>query len=117
MQHKKKAVDPKALEKKLGKAIAERRKARGLTQDDLAGLIEVDSVTVSRFETGTSTPSLHRLLVISEALGAGIGELLSEASPLANDRAQSLVRALTTLGEQDQRLLLDFARFLQDRSR
>ncbi|MDB5870660.1 MAG: family transcriptional regulator [Ramlibacter sp.] len=116
MRHKKPA-DPAELRKRLGRAIAERRKAKGLTQDDLAGTVEVDAETVSRIERGSSLPSLQRLLVIAEALDAGVGELLSEASPLANDRAHSLVVAMAALGDSDQRLLLDFSHLLRDRSR
>lgn len=117
MRHKKQATYPDDLGKRLGRAIAKKRKAKALTQDDLAGMVEVDAETISRFERGTVLPSLQRLLVIADALGVGVGELLSEASPLVNDRAHSLAAAMAELSEQDQRLLLDFVRLLRDRSR
>lgn len=115
MRQKKKVTNPDELGKRLGKAIAERRKERKLTQDDLAGIVEVDAETISRFERGMTLPSLQRLLVIADALDAGVGELLSEASTLPCDRAQQLVAAMQTLNERDRELLIDFAALLQKR--
>lgn len=115
MLHKKTATDPEALGKKLGRAIAERRKALGLTQDDLAGLIEVDSVTVSRFETGVSTPSLHRLLVIANAIDTGVGELLSGVSSVPGDQAAQLVATMRELDAKDRQFLVDVAALLKKR--
>lgn len=53
VRHKKTVVDSAELGRRLGRAIADRRKALRLTQDDLAGLVEVDAETVSRFERGS----------------------------------------------------------------
>lgn len=116
MRHKKKAVGPDDLGKKLGRAIAERRKAKGLTQDDLAGLVEVDAETISRFERGSTLPSIQRLLVVAEALDAGVGELLSEASKLAGDREQRLIATFKELAAKDRELLIDFAELLRRRA-
>ena len=44
-------------------------------------MVEVDVETVSRIERGNTIPSLQRLVVIAQTLGAGVGELLGEASP------------------------------------
>jgi transcriptional regulator with XRE-family HTH domain len=109
MPQRKKAADPAALGKQLGRAIAERRRARGLTQEDLAQAVDIDSVTLSRLETGAAMPSVQRLFVIANALEASVGELLSEASPLAGDRATRLGAILRTLSERDQALLMDIA--------
>lgn len=115
MQYRKKAENFETLGKRLGQVIAKRRKARGLTQDDLAGLVEVDPVTVSRFERGTSVPSLQRLFVIAQALEASVGELLAETSPLPGDSAPRLATLLKGLQTADQQLLMDIADLLQKR--
>lgn len=104
-----------SLGRQLGQAISARRRARGLTQDDLAGLVDVDAETISRMERGASIPSLQRLLSLAAALGIGVGELLSEASALTGDRASRLGSALEKLSERDQILLLDFAALLLKR--
>lgn len=114
MRHKKKPF-PDDFRKKLGQAIAERRKLKKLTQDDLAGLIEVDAETVSRFERGVSLPSLERLWVIADALDAGMGELLADTSSLPSDKAQRLIGIMKDLAAPDQQLLMDFALLLQKR--
>lgn len=115
MRHKKRASSPEELGKALGRAMAERRKVKNLTQNDLAGLIEVDAETISRFERGTVAPSIERLFAIAEALDTGVSELLSAASHLPGDRMQQLAMVMETLDEQNQKLLVDFAGFLQKR--
>ncbi len=112
---RKKRVFPEDFRQKLGRAIAERRKLGKLTQDDLAGLVEVDAETVSRFERGISLPSLERLWVIADALDVGMSDLLSEASTLPNDQTRKLLAVLEGLAAADQRLLMDFAQLLQKR--
>lgn len=111
----KKKLFPDDFQQKLGKAIADRRRSKKLTQDDLAGLIEVDTETVSRFERGVSLPSLKRLWVIAETVGAGMGELLAETSNLENDQVQRLAEIMKNLATADQQLLMDFALLLQKR--
>lgn len=115
MRHKKNTTGQEDFGKKLGQAIAVKRKALDLTQDDLAGMVGVDAETISRFERGTTAPSIERLVVIARALGIGVGELLSSASPLVNDRAEQLVRTFLALDKPDQKLLLDFALLLEKR--
>ncbi len=99
----------------LGKAIAVRRKALALTQDDLAGMVDVDVETISRFERGAVLPSLQRLCRVAVALDVGLGELLAQASVLPGDQAQQLCLALRALNTDDQQLLIDFADLLRNR--
>jgi transcriptional regulator with XRE-family HTH domain len=103
--------------KKLGAAIAKRRRELGLTQDNLASLVEVDAETISRMERGTTLPSLNRLFVIAQALQTSAGELLSEASPLASDRARVLGELLEKLEPWDQEVVLELAKLLQEKRR
>lgn len=115
MRQKKRAADQTDIGKTLGKAIAVRRKALALNQNDLAGMIEVDAETISRFERGTALPSLRRLWRVAEALQVSLSELLSEASTLPNDQTEKLVAALRELDARDRQLLLDFAGLLRNR--
>lgn len=115
MRQKKEPTGQGDLGKTLGRAIAARRKALALNQDDLAGMIEVDAETISRFERGTVLPSLQRLWRVAEALQTGLGELLSQASVLPNDQTRRLAAIMRELNEKDQKLLLDFASLLQKR--
>ncbi len=54
--------------KKIGQKIAEIRKSKGLTQEDLAGLTELDRSYISEIENGHKNLSVMSLLKISTAL-------------------------------------------------
>ena len=45
----------------IGEKIAELRKERKMTQEDLAGLIGVSSQTVSKWETGVTMPDILQI--------------------------------------------------------
>lgn len=112
----KKKLFPVEFRRELGKAIADRRKFKKLTQDDLAGLIEVDTETISRFERGVSLPSIERLWVIAETLDSGMAELVSKASRLHSDQVCTLDEIMKSLPASEQQLLVDFAILLKKRS-
>ena len=115
MRQSKRVKDQNEIGSALGRAIAVRRKALSLTQDDLAGLVEVDAETISRFERGAVLPSLQRLCRVAEALNVGLGDLLPQASTLPGDQAQKLTGALHALNKSDRQLLVDFANLLRNR--
>ena len=53
----------------LGPAIRRYRKVAGLTQAELGEKTGFDPKTISRFETGTYTPSVDVLLLLANVLG------------------------------------------------
>lgn len=55
-----------------------RRKAIGLTQEQLAALIGCSQATVFDVETGRAQPSLKLALAFAEALGSTVDELFAE---------------------------------------
>lgn len=55
--------------------LARRRKALGLSQEELAAKIGVSRQAVSKWETGDSTPDLNRLLALAEALDTSLDTL------------------------------------------
>ena len=94
--------------KSIGSFIAALRKAKGMTQKDLAMLLHVSDKTVSRWETGDGTPDLALIPVLAEIFGVTCDELLrgerrpesdaAETTPLGEKRKQWLMnRALTRL--------------------
>ena len=52
-----------------GKKLAEVRKAKGLTQDEVAEMCSVTSRTIQRIESGEVTPRTFTIKAISETLG------------------------------------------------
>ena len=55
--------------------IAERRRAAGMTQEDLSARLGVARSALALWETGARTPGTERLPALAEALGCGIDEL------------------------------------------
>ncbi|WP_211321845.1 helix-turn-helix domain-containing protein [Thermovibrio guaymasensis] len=61
----------------MGKRIAKLRKEKGLTQEKLAELCNIDISYIGQIERGLKTPSLKVLFRISNALSLKLEELLS----------------------------------------
>lgn len=63
----------------IGPFIRRLRKERGMTQRELAGVLNVTDKAVSKWEVGTSLPDVALLLPLAEALGISATELLAGA--------------------------------------
>ena len=62
---------------KIGRFIAECRKAKGLTQAKLAEQLDITDRAVSKWETGKSLPDASLMLPLCDILGISVNELLS----------------------------------------
>lgn len=60
-----------------GRFIKEQRKAKGLTQSELAERLNVSDKTVSKWECGNGFPDTSLMLPLCEVLGISANELLS----------------------------------------
>ena len=56
--------------------IKDLRKQCGMTQDQLAGALDVTQNCVSKWESGICTPSLEMVIKISDLFGCTIDELV-----------------------------------------
>lgn len=101
--------------KKTGALIAERRKALGLTQKELAGRLIVSDKAVSKWETGAGYPEVTMLPLLAETLGITVDELLAgelradasapePAAPQPSDVQRAY--AAEKLADADDKLLL-----------
>lgn len=61
---------------KIGKFIAQLRKEKNMTQEDLAAKFGITSQSVSKWENGINAPDISILLYLSEILGVEVQELL-----------------------------------------
>ena len=75
-----------------GATIKGLREARGLTQAELAGKIDVSSKTVSKWETGKGLPDISLLEPLSAALGVSVMELLSGGAVTNRTKSANLLR-------------------------
>lgn len=80
----------------IGKAIADLRKEKGITQEVLAGSVGVSTQAVSKWETGVAAPDVALLPVIADYFGTSIDALFGrkrgkpdEASALAKEIARA----------------------------
>lgn len=69
-------------------ALVEYRKRQQLTQVELADLLSVTSITVSRWETGERKVGLDRLSGVSEKTGIPKRELRPDLADLISEAAE-----------------------------
>jgi transcriptional regulator with XRE-family HTH domain len=62
----------------IGQRIAKKRKEKGLSQEDLAGLCEIDRSYLSEIENGHKNFSVTVLMKITKALGIRSGDLVDK---------------------------------------
>ena len=68
------------LDKKgVGKRIAYYRKEHGMTQKDLAALLNISYQAVSKWESGASDPSTTNLMALAKLYGVAAEDLLRES--------------------------------------
>lgn len=85
----------------LGDNIRNLRKAKGLSQDELAVKLNVVRQTISKWEKGLSVPDSEMLVNIAEALETSVNVLLSETvEPDVNSELKVLANKLEIINEQ-----------------
>lgn len=63
------------VREQFGLAMQRFRRARGLSQEDLAGTTEIDRAYIGRLERGVANPTLLMLARIAEAFEVSLAEL------------------------------------------
>ena len=58
-----------------GEILLQERKRRGLSQEELAGMVNVSRQAVSKWETGDAMPDLPKLMALADALNISLDEL------------------------------------------
>ena len=69
--------------------IQARRKALGLSQEELAQRMGVSRQSVTKWETGLSAPDLDRLVELADTLGVSLDYLLRDQAELPEASAES----------------------------
>ena len=94
-----------------GERLARLRKAKGLTQRQLAAQIGVSQRVVTYYENESSYPPVHLLPKLASIFGVRVEELLGEAepvvetSPVPDRRLRKRMQLLGKLRPQDQRMV------------
>ncbi|MBO4618012.1 MAG: helix-turn-helix transcriptional regulator [Lachnospiraceae bacterium] len=73
--------------------LYELRKQKGLSQEELAGRLNVSRQTISKWEVGESTPDMDNLVSISELFGVSLDELVLDRTPSKEQPSVQVVRS------------------------
>ena len=75
----------------LGERLFELRKAKNLTQDDVAETLNVSRQTVSKWETDQSTPEFDNIVPLCELFEIGVDELLTGKKPVEEKKQENVL--------------------------
>ncbi len=88
-------LDSIKLKKNIGEKIKFFRKKRGLSQDKLAEIVNIEMKSLSRIEAGHNYPQCENLVAIAKALGVLPWQLyFSDESKNIDDMKQELNEAI-----------------------
>ncbi|OWW21859.1 helix-turn-helix domain-containing protein [Noviherbaspirillum denitrificans] len=100
----------KSTAQRIGKRIRQFRAALGLTQAQLAEQLEMDDMTISRFETGLRAPSLDQLERLSAIFNVSISHFVDENDESSLVHGRELESMLKSLTKEQQGFVIDFVR-------
>ena len=73
--------------------LYELRKQKGLSQEELAGRLNVSRQTISKWEVGESAPDMDNLVSISELFGVSLDELVLDKTSEKEQHSVQVVRS------------------------
>lgn len=92
-------------QEKIGKFIAEKRKANGLTQLQLAEQLNVTDRAVSKWETGRAMPDSSIMLSLCKILKISVTDLLNGEVVLVDNSEEKILELIKEKENADKRLL------------
>ena len=95
-----------AQQRDLGDRIREARASKGWKQRELASEVEVEPITVSRWERGATTPDLDVLRLVADATGKPLSYFVAgdDDAAAADDAITRLERTAKKLSDQADRI-------------
>jgi len=91
------------------------RKARRLTQENLAELAGISQASIARYERGEQVPSTDNFERLADALGVTALDLVSGF--VRSEVEREILEALRHMSPEEQRAMLAFARSLMETKR
>lgn len=99
----------------VGRAIAKRRAACSLTQEQVAERLGIGVEAVSRIERGVVLPTVARLAELADIFECNVADLVTEASTRTNDQATHLAQLLSRVSSADRAMILEIVERLTTR--
>ena len=110
MATKKKEIDFK----KMGSRIKAFRADKGLTQEELAQVVDVEIHHIANIENGRRTPSLKLLIYLADALDVSADDLLSDNLDYSKSNTKTEVHdILMDCNPDEKKMLLKILRFMK----
>ena len=100
----------------IGQKIQSFRSQHGMTQEELAGKIDVTPNTISRWETATYKVQIENLESLSRIFGVQIWSFLPSEIQPPTERLRTLLNATGDLPEEDLIELERYANFIRART-
>jgi len=96
----------------IGARLKELRRLRGLSQEKLAEMIDIDPKHISRIEVGRSFPSMDTLAAIAKSLKMELKGFFefSHQKKSSQEIAKEICNLVKEAGEDKQRLILKVVR-------
>lgn len=100
----------------VAKRVAEARRARGMTQEELAAKADVSPTHISVLERGVKLPNLDTFIAIANALEVSAGYLLQDVvSRSEESQSNELTSRIMELPDETRKRLINALKaFLQD---
>ena len=99
----------------MGKRIASRRKSLGLTQNQLAEILEISNNHLSSIENGKQSPSFEKFIKLCEALDTTPDHLVLGCIH-TKDIEQNIIDTIRLCDKETTELIYDCINFLYARS-
>lgn len=103
------------LFKSIGRVLAQRRESKGLTQEQVAEVLQIGTEAVSRMERGITMPTIQRMAELADIYGCGIEELVIATSTRTSDQAELISQILHTLPEADRAMIVEVVQKIAER--
>lgn len=95
-----------AVNRKIGRTIATKRKAAGYTQEEVAERLQIGNEAFSRIERGLVSPGIFKLYEMAEMFECGVETFLIEGSRRPIDQAGHLQQMLAKLSAADRQMIV-----------
>ncbi|PRP97667.1 anaerobic benzoate catabolism transcriptional regulator [Enhygromyxa salina] len=102
-------------DRRFGRHVRSCRRARGLTQEVLAGLCDLSADTIRRLEQGSFSPSLDTLRKLCHGLQLRLSTLFESFELGDRPGSRELADAVARMTPEEQQALLQFVAVLHRR--
>lgn len=91
------------------------RKAKDLTQSDVAKKIGVGRTTYTEYERGTNQPPIDKLIMLADIFECSVDDIIGNKKSTNPSEMEELANMILALPEEKRKQAIDFIRFLKDK--